>query len=76
MRKFKFLLYVGNNCRRIEEIECVDIDAAVMTAWFFLSPDADTFYDYVRFYIDNPYQIHTTVYKCERYVEVTERIGV
>lgn len=74
MRAFVFELYIGGRLVKTATFEREDVVAATYTAMWFLRSEADTFYDVVRFYHLNKYQLHTTVYRCERDIVITDTI--
>lgn len=76
MSKFIFELYTGGRLVKTATYEREDVAAAAYTAMWYLRPEADAFYDVVRFYHLNEYQLHTTVYRCERDITLTDSIRI
>lgn len=75
MKPFTFEFYTGGRIVRCATFEREDVAAAAYTAMWYLRPEADTFYDTVRFYHLNEYQLHTTVYRCERNIVITDTVN-
>lgn len=74
MRSYTFEFYIGGKLVKTATFEREDIAAAAYTAMWYLRPESDTFYDVVRFYHFNEFQLHTTVYRCERDVALSDSI--
>lgn len=69
MRKYQFIIRVGNRIVTTIIHECGNLEVATMFAESFLRPEMDGFADNVIFSEINPDKIHIWKYRIEKWVE-------